>query len=534
MLLFPAVLLAVTGALGLTGNGTLPLPPTAAQESIKPEDLLSHAEFLASDELGGRYVTSPSNRIAARYLASRLRSYGYRGGAADGSFLQEIELVTRKIAPDRTFLEIRSPAGLKRFQLGADFTVVGANVSTDFQADLVYVRFGVTLPELGYDDYAHVDVKGKIAVAALATLPAVMKDGRPLTRQDYNLNRKVNNALAHGARAIILIPDAQGPAIPRGFGGLPAIEEVSIAGEEAPSQSRALTIIAGPTLADEILSETEMTRANLSSSVSAPQSKNLGKTAHLIVAYDTRQQHTQNVVGILDGSDPQLRNEFIVFSAHYDHLQSRNGQVYNGADDNASGTSAVLEIAQAFTIGERPKRSILIIFHTGEEVGLLGSKYFVTHPTVPLRSIVVNLNIDMIGRSRSPQDANPADQELSGSNTLYLIGSDKLSKELHELSEQTNKDTERFNLDYRFNSDAHPQRLYYRSDHYNYAKNGIPVIFYFTGFHQDYHRPTDDVEKLDLQKMTRITRLIFATGWRIANLDHRLKLNEAVNAQRTN
>jgi Zn-dependent M28 family amino/carboxypeptidase len=232
---------------------------------------------------------------------------------------------------------------------------------------------------------------------------------------------------------------------------------------------------------------------------------------------------TQNVIGILNGADPQLKREYVMFSAHMDHLEARGTEIFNGADDDASGTSAVLEIAQAFTLGPAPRRSIIIMFHTGEEEGLWGSKYFVQHPTVPLQSIVVDLNVDMIGRSRAPGDTNPANNELSDNNTVYLIGSDKLSQELHQLSEQTNQDTVKMNLDYRYNRQDHPYRLYYRSDHWNYAKNGIPVIFYFTGLHEDYHQPTDDVEKLDFEKMTRITRLIFTTGWRIANLDHRLK-----------
>jgi len=251
------------------------------------------------------------------------------------------------------------------------------------------------------------------------------------------------------------------------------------------------------------------------------------------IAFETHRQQAANVIGILDGADPERRNEYVLLSAHYDHLQTRDGQIYNGADDDASGTATVLEIAQAFTIGERPKRSILVIFHTAEEVGLLGSKYFVTHPTVPLNAIVANLNVDMVGRTRAPNDMNPANRELSDANTLYLIGSDKLSRELHELSEQTNRDTERFNLDYRYNREDHPQRLYYRSDHYNYAQRGIPVIFYFTGLHEDYHRPTDDTEKLDFEKMARIGRLIFATAWRIANLEHRLRVDQPIDGART-
>jgi len=261
-------------------------------------------------------------------------------------------------------------------------------------------------------------------------------------------------------------------------------------------------------------------------SASAPETlQPLGKQVRVKTSMKGPRKTTQNVIGILDGNDPQLKDEYVMLSAHMDHLESTATEIFNGADDDASGTSAVLEIAQAFAVGTRPRRSILVIFHTGEEEGLLGSKYFVQHPTIPLPSIVVDLNVDMIGRTRAPGDTNPANNELADAHTVYLIGSDKLSQELHQLSEQTNQDTVMMNLDYRYNQETHPLRLYYRSDHWNYAKNGIPVIFYFTGLHQDYHRSTDDVEKIDFEKMARITRLIFATGWRIANLDHRLKLD---------
>jgi Zn-dependent M28 family amino/carboxypeptidase len=237
---------------------------------------------------------------------------------------------------------------------------------------------------------------------------------------------------------------------------------------------------------------------------------------------------TQNVVAILEGSDARLKDEYVVFSAHYDHLQTAGtGEVYNGADDDGSGTVSVLEIAQAFATGARPKRSILIIFHTGEELGLFGSQYNADYePVVPMGKLVADFNIDMIGRSRAPNDTDARDKRLTDKDSVYVIGSDKLSTELHQLSEQTNSDTVRMRLDYTYNDENHPERFYYRSDHYNYAKHGVPIIFYFTGVHRDYHRTTDDVDKIDFEKMERITKMIFATGWRVANLDHRVAVDK--------
>ena len=518
---------------GVRPSATLPLPPAAAMESITPAELRSHVEFLASDELGGRYVASDSIHIAARYLASRLRSYGFRGGATDGSFFQTFDILVRRLLPDQTLLEIGTPAGKRSYAYGTDFIVFGGTGPVNLEAELIFVRFGVTLPEWGYDDYAHVGVKGKLAVALLGGLPPLVRDGRALTAQDYPIQRKIEAARARGAAGLLLLRDMPGVGGMRGFRGAGLAPRISIAEEDAQLASSFPVFVADTRLTEDVLSALGLTPERLATPSEIPASKPLGLTASVRIAFETHRQQTANVIGILDGTDPERRNEYILLSAHYDHLQTRDGQIYNGADDNASGTATVLEIAQAFTIGERPKRSILVIFHTAEEVGLLGSKYFVTHPTVPLNAIVANLNVDMVGRARAPNDANPANRELSDANTLYLIGSDKLSRELHELSEQTNHDTERFNLDYRYNREDHPQRLYYRSDHYNYAQRGIPVIFYFTGLHEDYHRPTDDTEKLDFEKMARIGRLIFATAWRIANLEHRLRVDQPRNGTRT-
>ncbi|MGZ4855754.1 MAG: M28 family peptidase, partial [Candidatus Angelobacter sp.] len=221
--------------------------------------------------------------------------------------------------------------------------------------------------------------------------------------------------------------------------------------------------------------------------------------------------------------DPKLKHEYVVFSAHYDHLKTGpGGEVYPGADDDGSGTTSVLTIAHAMSL-ERPKRSVLVIFHAGEELGLLGSEYNTDYaPVVPLNQMVADLNIDMIGRSRPPGDNATEDEHLTDANTVYLVGSNRISQELHQLSEETNSQFQKMKLNYHYNDPADPERIYFRSDHWNYAKHGIPIIFYFDGTSVDYHRPTDTIDKIDFTKMTKVARLVFETGWRIANLDHRL------------
>ena len=230
----------------------------------------------------------------------------------------------------------------------------------------------------------------------------------------------------------------------------------------------------------------------------------------------------ENVLGYIEGAD--LKEELIIITAHYDHLGKHDSLVFNGADDDGSGTVATLEIAEAFMLakkaGKGPRRSVLIMPVSGEEKGLLGSKYYTKNPIYPLKNTIANLNIDMIGRLDDWHDT---------ANYVYLIGADRLSQELHDISEQVNKKYIRLNLDYKFNEEDDPNRYYYRSDHYNFAKNNIPVIFYFNGVHEDYHKTTDTVEKIDFKKTETITRLVFLTAWELANREERIVLDKAEN-----
>ena len=227
----------------------------------------------------------------------------------------------------------------------------------------------------------------------------------------------------------------------------------------------------------------------------------------------------ENVLGYIEGTE--LKKELIIITAHYDHLGKHDTLLFNGADDNSSGTAAIMEIAEAFMIAKKqgfgPKRSILIMPVSGEEKGLLGSKYYTDNPVYPLENTVANLNIDMIGR---------VDYYHDTSGYIYLIGSDMLSQDLHDVSEMINKKHIGLELDYTFNDDDDPNRYYYRSDHYNFAKNNIPVIFYFNGLHDDYHKVTDTIEKINFKKTEEITRLVFLTAWELANREKRIELNK--------
>jgi len=230
--------------------------------------------------------------------------------------------------------------------------------------------------------------------------------------------------------------------------------------------------------------------------------------------------NSENVIAYIKGS--LYPNQFIIISAHYDHLGMRYGRLYPGADDDASGTSAVLEIAEAFKLasnaGHRPKRSVVFLNMTGEEEGLFGSKYYTENPIFPLEKTVANLNIDMVGRIDNKHINNP--------NFIYLIGSDKLSTELHQISETANKTYTHLKLDYTYNDENDPNRFYYRSDHYNFAKNNIPIIFYFNGVHDDYHQPSDTPDKINYALLEKRAQLIFYTAWALANRSSRIKVDK--------
>jgi hypothetical protein len=510
-----AVFLSVS-AVGVPPANLPPVPNTV--DSITSSELRMHLEFLSSDELGGRYTLAPNFAISARYLAAHLAAYGFRG-AGDHGFLQTFEVISAK--PERSNCSFTLTVGDKTDTYGyGDFYAFGALATASGAGPIVFVGSGISAPSQKHDDYAGLDVKGKLVLIAPG-IPSGVDSSK------LGPNEQAEGAArAHGAAGILQIPPRRMVDAMRSkaFADRQAGREWVVLARE--SEGVLPAIILGPDLADKILALAGLDLKALYEATAKNQPlapKALNASARVDVAVQQTRSSTQNVAGILEGSDPQLKNEYVVFSAHYDHLKTgADGRIFPGADDDGSGTTAVLAIAHAMSLN-RPKRSVLVIFHAGEELGLLGSQYNTDFaPAVPLDKIVVDLNIDMIGRSKPPGDNERLDDHLSDANTVYLVGSNRISKELHEISEETNAQFQRMKLDYYYNDPSNPERIYYRSDHWNYAKHGIPIIFYFDGIHVDYHQPTDTVDKIDFTKLTQITRLVFETGWRIANLDHRL------------
>jgi len=515
-----AVALMASAGMYTAAPDAVVLPPVPSTvDSITPGELRMHLEFLASSELGGRYTLSPGFAIAARYLASRLEADGFKGAGENGSFLQTFQVVSGKADTAKSSLELKIGDKTKPYHFG-DFYMPADGGIGEAQGQVIFVGAGISSPSQHHDDYSGLDVKGKIVLIAQGGSPDV-----DMSRLGENESGQAA-ARAHGAVGILQLPPQRLMDLMKnkGFQERAAARETVRLARDSEGKLPAVTL--GPALAEDILSAGGLDVKSVYESISHKQKlqpRKIDVTASMAVAMQFTRSTTQNVAAILEGSDPALKNEYVVFSAHYDRLKTGpSGEIYPGADDDGSGTTAVLAIAHAMSL-ERPKRSVLVMFHAGEELGLLGSEYNTDYaPVVPLNQMVADLNIDMIGRSKPPGDNQMEDEHLTDANTVYLVGSNSISQELHQLSEDTNTQFQKMKLNYHYNDPADPERIYFRSDNWNYAKHGVPIIFYFDGTHVDYHRPTDTIEKIDFTKMTKITRLVFETGWRIANLDHRL------------
>lgn len=515
-----AVALAASGIMYATSPAAVVLPPVPSTvDSITPGELRMHLQFLASPELGGRYTLSPSFAIAARYLAAHLEAYGFKGAGDHGDFLQTFQVVSAKPDTAKSSLEIAFKDKPKSYHFG-DFYIPAEGGNGEAQSQIVFVGAGISSPSQHHDDYAGLDAKGKIVLIVAGT-----PQGVDLSRLDENEHGQ-GAARGHGAVGILQLPQQRLLELMKnkGFQERAASRESVRLARDAEGNLPEVTL--GPSLAEDLLAACGMDLKSAYEAANHKQNaepKKIDITAKMAVAQQLTRSTTQNVAGILEGADPVLKHEYVVFSAHYDHLKTGpGGEIYPGADDDGSGTTSVLAIAHAMSL-ERPKRSVLVMFHAGEELGLLGSEYNTDYaPVVPLKQMVADLNIDMIGRSKQPGDNALQDEHLTDANTVYLVGSNRISQELHQLSEETNSQFQKMKLDYYYNDPDNPERIYFRSDHWNYAKHGVPIIFYFDGTSVDYHRPTDTIDKIDFTKMTKVARLVFETGWRIANLDHRL------------
>jgi Zn-dependent M28 family amino/carboxypeptidase len=448
-------------------------------KTITSDDLKEHLTILASDEYEGRETGKKGQKMAAAYIADYFRKLGLKG-PVDGSYYQKFNLTESTIATSY-------------FRIGEEKKVA-------FEDFIYYSR-----SETAGEEYVN------IIVADEQDSMIESYDGAYVAYKVEALGGiqgRVDRAKEAGALGFIVIleEDSEFGSTMSRFG--PFLKRPSLGLDARDNTSDKMIIVDKKTTAWLFQKDYE-------------EINDGDKTQVIFNAdYLDKPIETENVLGYLEGTEKP--EELIVITSHYDHIGITDGEINNGADDDGSGTVTVLELAQAFTSAAAkkngPKRSILFMTVTGEEKGLLGSRYYTdTDPIFPLENTVTNLNIDMVGRVDEKHESNP--------DYIYVIGSDKLSQELHQLSENVNETYTNLELDYTYNDENDPNRFYYRSDHYNFAKNNIPIIFYFNGTHPDYHKPTDTVEKINFDKMEKIAKLIFHTGWEIANRDERIKVD---------
>jgi hypothetical protein len=526
---FAAEAALVLAAASLCG-GARPGVDTGNAEAITAGELRHYLEFIASDALRGRDTPSAGLDSAAGYIASRLSQWGFEPGGDPGSFLQHMKLRRDMVVPDSCEVVV----GGRRFRFGHDF--IAKPVAGSSRGRMVYAGNGYVVRRKDIDPYAGIDIRGAIVIVSGGRPPGV--SFRDLRKNELGISWESPQSYCarHGAVGIIEIPTPSQSVKweKMAYDASTTGTLVAVALEDS-NDEKLPQITASPGLAAELFGgEREEVRSGLGAGIADPEVApfvlSTRNTASILVHTRSRFATTQNVVGILRGTDPKINREYVALGAHYDHVgvgtPVAGDSIYNGADDDGSGTVALLAIADAVSHGKRPRRSVLFVWHTGEEKGLYGSKFFTRFPTVPLENIVVLLNIDMIGRSRAPDDST--NTSLSGPDEVFVIGSNAMSTELGSISRWINSSYLKLNFNYRYDDTADPLRLFFRSDHYNYAQKGIPIIFYFDGIHADYHKPSDSVEKIDFEKLRKVTQTIYATMWYVANASARPVVNLAL------
>ena len=545
--------------------------------SINASDLKTWLSVISSDGFEGRATFTEGLGLAASYIAGELRAMGVKPGGDQGSYFQRVAVLGIK-ANSRNTVAVTVGGETRVFKDGEGMTLPkNSGGKRTFTADQVeFVGYGATLPTLKIDDYAGRSVAGKVVVFLGSRGPkgAEVRELRRLVSGRPRYATDVINAVA-----------SIGPFVPSPFGPPPGTAPTP-ASPPLPTPSASPAAGPGPgggggggfgaplptpdfttverldkvippvvTAQDDffefLFSAAEVKYADLKAKAAnqeplpAVSLKGVSITFGIDADYQVvRTQFTRNVVGIVEGSDLRLKDTYVAFGAHYDHVGYAEGEVvdapvseaapngkrrlgavgavteaamedriWNGADDDGSGTVALLSLAKGFATAPKPKRSLVFVWHSGEERGLWGSRYYADYPSVPMDKIVAQLNMDMVGRNNK--------DDPKESDTVYLVGSDRISTELHNLSEAANASGKPpMKIDYVMNDPADLEQVYYRSDHYSYAAKGVPIIFYTTGLHDDYHHNTDSVEKIIFEKMARISRLMYETGRRVADLDH--------------
>jgi len=462
--------------------------------TITPAELKEKLDVIAGAEMEGRETATEGQRKAAAYIEEYFKKLKLIPGDS-GKYQMPFPVYQDSLLS--TTLSINNT----EFMLGDDFAPAGSGIPSGSWTTPVVVFAGDGVKDSTHNDYDSLDLKGKWVMIAPPTLNE---------NSDFAILRKTLLAAAYKADGLMIVSDTFPRTGPRRKGMMyntPGNKNVFPA--LFISKKIAQQIVGADTITDfHILPRKEYeTEFRFTA---AKRQNNLQST---------------DVIGVLPGTDK--KSEYVFITAHYDHLGKRDSVIYYGADDNGSGTTSVLEIAEAFAAardkGIKPRRTIVFMTVSGEEKGLWGSAYYTDHPVFPLDSTSIDLNVDMVGR------VDPSRTYGDSLNYVYTIGEHKLSTDLKRISDSINSTYSHLELDRKFNDPKDPNRFYYRSDHYNFAKKGVPIIFYFNGTHADYHRPTDTVDKINFDLMAKRVKLVFYTAWEMANRNEMVKRDKPLN-----
>jgi hypothetical protein len=501
------------------------------QTAIKYSKLIT-AEFakqqlsiIAADDMEGRETGQPGAEKAAKYLAGEYKKLGLLP-ANNGSYFLDVPLT------QTTFKVSSFTVNGKTLTMGKDFYASGGAPATTVKADdIVYVGYGTDAELTG-------DLKGKVVLVMNET-PPVAAGAAPATppaaggRQGRGMvNPRMRAIMAKEPLLILSASPAVAQMAPRFAFQHPGVALKREAGAAAaPGRGNPMggvvTINITTDVADQLLKASGKTYAALKTAIDggAPQSQTIKASVNTSFGTEVKDVMSADIVAMIPGSDPKLKDEVLVFSAHYDHIglnlaPDAKDKVNNGADDDGSGTVGILTIARAFAQakkdGKGPRRTILFLGNVGEEKGLLGSEYYTEHPVFPLANTIADLNIDMIGRIGDDYKGNP-----DSANYVFPIGSSMLSSTLHQITEDANNTYTHLKLDYRYDDLNDKNRFYYRSDHYNFAKHGVPIVFWFNGTHADYHGAGDEVSKINFPLLAKRAQHAYFMGWELANRDVR-------------
>lgn len=497
-------------------------------ETITENDLKAHLEFIASDFMQGRdfNTQTPGLDITADYLKAQCQKMGLKPGGE--CYFQKVEMVSVRPDAANTQFKLKAKNGGDNYIDQNIFALGGTNETTTLEGDVVFAGYGWYNEETKYNDTEGLDIKDKIVVVMTRNLE-LAKEGK---ESDTGVEmKKMQKALMGGAKALVMVADPANPN-PEFIQGVKKYADggmFQLKGAKAKSFIPIQLVFGTEDLANEIIKESGKTLAQLQKEINEsgePKSfKIKNYSAEIKLGKQSDDIYGKNVVAIVEGSDPVLKDECVVFTAHYDHVgMEEDGKVYNGADDNGTGTVALLEIAEAFqSMKKKPKRSIVFAWVTAEEKGLIGSDYYAENPVFPLENTLADINLDMVGRSaeKEPEKGADINKQLAGPNGLYIV-SGKQSTELMEISD---KACEEMGL---VPSDELSEAFLTRSDYYHFYKNGIPVLGLSTGLHDDYHQTTDELEKIDYNKMKRIAQYCFLVASEVANRKDRIEVDKSI------